>query len=742
MVRHPSRSCCVCECLPSHPPPVPYCFLADIKGANILVTKDGVVKLTDFGTAVHEADRGGAESIAGSPFWMAPEVIELAGATPASDIWSVGATVLELVSGRPPFFDLPPMAALFHIVQDETVPLPDGLSPALREFLSECFRKEPSFRKTAAALLEHPWIVTNVRVSSKARQAAAAAASAGRASLGGAASGARWAIGTSASSSSGSRRAPPADQPVSSEADPVAIPELGPPGGRARRLAAAASHGDPEPIVTGGGSLDLLDWDADAVEREGGGGIGPPSTAADFAALSDATIVTTQRLLQLGSVGFGGGKALPATQAARGRGAPTAAGEAKSTVDTDADDDWDADDAATGAQAVERASRPAVTARAPAGASLAALSEDDDDWDAAPAPAMTVAPRVGVSVRPAAPARAAAAAAARAPPPRLLAALDARAVASAFGEDDDGASPAPASQQLRANRAVIKGTAAAAAPQGGRPAPLGAYVDADDDDAALSAIGTRLTMARPTERGGRPGAARGTVLPRAASALKAADEQPSTRTQAAAEASSSWENAVQRPLVAATGGMGFADLRARLAAKRSGGPTAGSFRGASDLPLHSPSTSDAAADPFAQFDEADFSADPRAEALRNAQRELARLAARLEPSCALDSPASVRPVCRALIARFSAEPQLRAFFVRSHGVLPLLELLQVRVKGGGRGGVGACLISRGDAIRPCPLPPLPPIRHVATAPSSLRGSSGSSTPSRLATSPSRSRSHS
>jgi serine/threonine protein kinase len=61
------------------------------------------VKLTDFGTAVHEAD-GGAESLAGSPFWMSPEAVEMAGATSASDIWSVGATVVELVSGKPPYF--------------------------------------------------------------------------------------------------------------------------------------------------------------------------------------------------------------------------------------------------------------------------------------------------------------------------------------------------------------------------------------------------------------------------------------------------------------------------------------------------------------------------------------------------------------------------------------------------------------------------------------------------------------
>lgn len=58
----------------------------DIKGANILTTKEGLVKLADFGVAT----RTGAlsdSSVVGTPYWMAPEVIELAGASTASDIW-------------------------------------------------------------------------------------------------------------------------------------------------------------------------------------------------------------------------------------------------------------------------------------------------------------------------------------------------------------------------------------------------------------------------------------------------------------------------------------------------------------------------------------------------------------------------------------------------------------------------------------------------------------------------------
>lgn len=100
----------------------------DIKGANILTTKHGLVKLADFGVATrtttfHES------SVVGTPYWMAPEVIELSGATTASDIWSLGCTVIELLDGKPPYHKLQPMHALFRIVNDDHPPLPEGASP-------------------------------------------------------------------------------------------------------------------------------------------------------------------------------------------------------------------------------------------------------------------------------------------------------------------------------------------------------------------------------------------------------------------------------------------------------------------------------------------------------------------------------------------------------------------------------------------------------------------------------------
>lgn len=74
---------------------------------------------------------------------VAPEVIEMAGSSFASDIWSVGCTIIELLSTKPPYFDLAPMAALFRIVQDDHPPLPERISPVLYTHAQLIMRRLP-----------------------------------------------------------------------------------------------------------------------------------------------------------------------------------------------------------------------------------------------------------------------------------------------------------------------------------------------------------------------------------------------------------------------------------------------------------------------------------------------------------------------------------------------------------------------------------------------------------------------
>ncbi len=90
---------------------------------------------------------------------MAPEMIHMKGnITTSCDIWSLGSTVIELITGNPPYCDLDQYPALFRIANDPHPPIPEGLSNECRDFLLQCFQKEPQVRPTAQELLKHPWL--------------------------------------------------------------------------------------------------------------------------------------------------------------------------------------------------------------------------------------------------------------------------------------------------------------------------------------------------------------------------------------------------------------------------------------------------------------------------------------------------------------------------------------------------------------------------------------------------------
>ena len=130
----------------------------DIKGANLLLTKNGIIKLADFGYSILN-DKNKANSIVGTSCWMAPEVIEQKGnISPKCDIWSLGSTIIQLLTTQPPYYEFDAMAAMFRIVRDKCPPLPNGISDNLRDFLLRCFEKDPENRASAKELLKHPWI--------------------------------------------------------------------------------------------------------------------------------------------------------------------------------------------------------------------------------------------------------------------------------------------------------------------------------------------------------------------------------------------------------------------------------------------------------------------------------------------------------------------------------------------------------------------------------------------------------
>ncbi|XP_078439481.1 mitogen-activated protein kinase kinase kinase NPK1-like [Wolffia australiana] len=135
----------------------------DIKGANILVDNKGCIKLVDFGASKQVAKLAtlnAAKSMKGTPYWMAPEVIVQTGHSFSADIWSVGCTVIEMATGKPPWSQqYQEVAVLYHIGTTKShPPIPEHLSPEAKDFLLKCLQKEPNLRATASDLLRHPFV--------------------------------------------------------------------------------------------------------------------------------------------------------------------------------------------------------------------------------------------------------------------------------------------------------------------------------------------------------------------------------------------------------------------------------------------------------------------------------------------------------------------------------------------------------------------------------------------------------
>jgi TolB-like protein/Tfp pilus assembly protein PilF/predicted Ser/Thr protein kinase len=137
----------------------------DLKSANVVITSDGRVKILDFGVA-RRADDGRAlddtktmtataeVATAGTPLYMAPEVLRGEAADARSDIWAFGVTLYEMAAGERPFNARSVNELASAILRDPPAPLPPHVPPGLRAVIARCLTKDPERRYQRASELE------------------------------------------------------------------------------------------------------------------------------------------------------------------------------------------------------------------------------------------------------------------------------------------------------------------------------------------------------------------------------------------------------------------------------------------------------------------------------------------------------------------------------------------------------------------------------------------------------------
>ena len=152
----------------------------DIKAANILLTLDGHIKIGDFGVSGQIQTTLKRNTFVGTPYWMAPEIIAHCDSNETSvgdgynemaDVWSLGITVYELVTGAPPLSKEDPMQVMISITNKSPPRLSDDIySQDIKGFIINCLQREPEDRAKSSELLIHSFILINTGIIDNLKQ--------------------------------------------------------------------------------------------------------------------------------------------------------------------------------------------------------------------------------------------------------------------------------------------------------------------------------------------------------------------------------------------------------------------------------------------------------------------------------------------------------------------------------------------------------------------------------------------
>lgn len=140
----------------------------DLKSANVLVTDDAIVKLTDFGSSKKCGDGDVLKSIKGSPYWMAPEVLMQEGYTFSSDIWSFGCLLIEMATGCPPWSEYSDKTneIIKLIMTKGKLPRIPHQSRSFYNLVLTCINRNPEERPSAEAIIEDKYFFSYCASSS------------------------------------------------------------------------------------------------------------------------------------------------------------------------------------------------------------------------------------------------------------------------------------------------------------------------------------------------------------------------------------------------------------------------------------------------------------------------------------------------------------------------------------------------------------------------------------------------